>query len=193
MSSNHLILCHPLLLLPPIPPSIGVFSNESALSLRWPKYWNFTFSISPFNEYSELISFRMDWLDLLAVQGTLKSLLQNQSSKASILRCSAFFMVQLSHVIHDYRKKHSFDHRDLCQQSDALLFKMLSRFVIAFLPRSKCLLTSWLQSPPAVILEPKKIKSATVSVFPPSICHEVMDTSEKAMAPHSSTLAWKIP
>ena len=102
-------------------------------------------------------------------------------------------MVQLSHVIHDYQKKQSFDHRDLCQQSDALLFKMLSRFVIAFLPRSKCLLTSWLQSPSAVILDPKKIKSATVSIFPPSICHEVMDTSEKTMAPHSSTLAWKIP
>ena len=167
MPSSHLILCRPLLLLPPIPPSIRGFSNESTLRMRWTKYWSFSLSISPCNEHSGLISFRMDRLDLLTVQGILKSHLQHYSSKASILQCSAFFMVQLSHVIHDYQKKHSFDHRDLCQQSDALLFKMLSRFVIAFLPRSNCLLTSWLQSPSAVILEPKKIKSATVSIFSP--------------------------
>ena len=154
MPSNHLILCHPVLP-PSIFPSIRVFSNESALHIRWPKYWSFSFNISPSNEHLGLISFRMDWLDLLAVQGTLKSLLQHHSSKISV-RCSAFLMVQLSTFIHDYWKKHSLDYMDLCQQR-SLLFNMLSRLVIAFLPKSKSLLISWLQSPSAVILEPPKI------------------------------------
>ena len=136
MSSNHLILCHLLLLLPSIFPSIRVFSNESVVRIRWPKYWSFSFSISPSNEYSGLISFRMDWLDLLAVQGTLKSLLQHRSSKASILRCSALYSPTLT-SIHDYWKNHSFDKMDLCWQSN-----MLSRLLIAFLLRSKCLLIS---------------------------------------------------
>ena len=168
MPSNHLILCCPLLLLPSILPSIRVFSNESVLYIRWPKYWSFSFSISPSSEYSGLISFRMDWLDLLAVQGTLKSLLQHQSSKASILQRSAFFIVQLSHPHVTTGKKALTRYLDLCWQIMFLLFKMLSRVVITFLPRSKCLLISWLQSPSAVILESKKIKSVTVS---PSICH----------------------
>ena len=173
MPSSHLILCHPLPLGPPIPPSIRVFSNESTLRMRWPKFWSFSFSISPSNEHPGLISFRMDWLDLLAVHGTLKSLLQHHSSKASILRCSAFFTVQLSHPYVTTGKtialtKWTFDGKVM-----SLLLNMLSRFVITFLPRSKSLLISWLQSPSAVILEPQKIKSDTVSTVFPSISHEV--------------------
>ena len=146
MPSNHLIHCHPLLLLPSIFSSIRVFSNESNFRIRWPKYWSFSFIISPSNEHSGLISFRMDWLDLLGVQGTLKTLLQHHSSKASILQHSAFFIVQLSHPYHDYWKNHSYVYMDLCWQSNVSAFNMLSRLVIAFLPRSKHLLISWLQS-----------------------------------------------
>ena len=174
MPSNHLILCRPLLLLPSIFPSIRVFSNESALHIRWPKYWSFSLSISPSNEHPGLTSFRMDWLDLLAVQGTLKSLLHHHSSKASILWHSAFFIVQLSHPNMTTGKTIALTYMNLCEQSDALLFDTVSRFVIAFFPRSKRLLISWLQSPSAVILEPKKIKSDTVSTVSPSISHEVM-------------------
>ena len=148
--------------------------NESVLCITWPKYWSFSFSISPSNEYSGLISFMIDWFDLLAVQGTLKSLLQHHNSKASILHCSAFFLVHLSHLYITTRKNHSFDYMHLCQQSDVLLFNMLSRYVIAFLPRFKCLLISWLESPSAVILKLKKIKSVTVSIVSSSICQEVM-------------------
>ena len=173
MSSNHLVLCYPLLLLPSIFPSIRVFSNELALCIRWPKYWSFSFSISPSNEYSGLISFRMDWFDLLAVQGTLTSLLQHHTSKASILQHSAFFMVQLSHPYMITGKTISLTRWTFVGKVISLLFNMLSRFVIAFLPRSKCLLISWLQSPSAVILEPKKIKSVTIFIVSPSICHEV--------------------
>ena len=154
--SNHLIFCCPLLLLPSILSSIRVFSNESALHIRWPKYWSF--SISPSNEYSGLISFRMDWLGLLAVQGTLKSLLQHHSSKASILRHSAFFIVQTSHPYKTTRKTKALTRWTFVGKVMSLLFNMLSRFVIAFLSRSKRLLISWLQSPSAVILEPKTIK-----------------------------------
>ena len=164
---------HPLLLLPPIPPSIRVFSTESTLLMRWPKYWSCSFSISPSNEHSGLISFRMDWLDLLAVQETLKSLLQHHSSKASILRCSAFFTVQLSHPYITFGKTIASTRRTFVGKVMSLLFNMLSRF-ITFLPRNKRLLTSWLQSPSAVILEPQKIKSATVSTISPSICHEMI-------------------
>ena len=171
MSSNHLILCHPLLLLPPIPASIRLFSNESTLLMRWPKYWSFSFSIIPSKEIPGLISFRMDWLDLLAVQGTLKSLLQHHSSKASILQCSAFFTVQLSHPYMTTGKTIALTRRTFVGKVMSLLLNMLSKLVIIFLPRSKCLLISWLQSPSAVILEPRKIKSDTVS---PSISHEVM-------------------
>ena len=174
MTSNQLILCHPLLLLPSIFPSIRVFSNESVLHIRWPKYWNFSFSISPSNEYSGLISFRMDWLDLLAVQGTLKSLLQHHSSKASILRCSAFFTVQLSHPYMTSEKTIALSRRTFVSKVMSLLLNVLSSLVITFLPRSKRLLISWLQSPSAVILEPPKIKSDTVSIVSPSISHEVM-------------------
>ena len=174
MPSNHLILCHPLLLLPSISPSIRVFSNESALHMRWPKYWSFSFNISPSNEHPGLISFRMDWLDLLAVQGTLKSLLQHHSPKASILLCSAFFIVQLSHPYMTTGKTIALTRWTFVGKVMSLLFNMLSRLVTTFLPRNKCLLISWLQSPSAVILEPKKIKSATVSTVSPSICHEVM-------------------
>ena len=170
MPSSHLILCHPLLLLPPIPPSSRVFSNESTLRIRWPKYWSF--SISPSNEYPGLISFRMDWLALLAVQGTLKSFFQHHSSKASILRCSAFFRVQLSHPYMATGKTIAWTRWTFVGKVMSLLLNMLSRLVITFLPRSKHLLISWLQSPSAVILETPKIKSVTVS---PSICHEVMD------------------
>ena len=170
MPSNHLILF--CLLLPPlIFPSIRDFSDESALCIRRPKDWSFSFSISPSNEYSGLISFRMDWLDLLAVQGTLKSLLQHHSSKASILWCSAFFMVQLSHPYMTTGKTIALTKWTFVGKVMSLLFNMLSRLVITFLPRSKHLLISWLQSPSTVILEPKKIKSLTVS---PYICHEVM-------------------
>ena len=174
MPSNHLILHCPLLLLPSIFPSIMVFSNELVLCVRWPKYWSFSFSISPSNEYSGLISFRMDWLDLLVVQRTLKSLLQHHSSKASILRCSAFFIVQLSHPYMTTGKTIALTRWTFVGKVMSLLFNMLSRLVIAFLPTSKCLLISWLQSPSAVILEPKKIKSVTFSIVSPSICHEVM-------------------
>src|SRR5574337_729093 len=174
MPSNHLILCHPLLLLPSIFPSIRVFSNESVLHIRWPKYWSFSFSISPSNEYSGLISFRMDWFDLLVVQGTLKNLLQHHSSKASILWHSAFFMVQLSHPHMITGKTIDLTRGTFVGKVMSLLFNMLFRFVIAFLPRSKCLLISWLQSPSAVILEPKKMKSLTASTVSTSICHEVM-------------------
>ena len=155
MPSSHLILCHPHLLLPPIPPTIRVFSNESTLRMRWPKYWSFSFRISPSKEIPGLI-FRVDWLDLLAVQGTLKSLLQHHSSKASILRCSAFFTVQLSHPCMTTGKTIALTRRTLVGKVMALLLNMLSRLVITFLPRSKRLLISWLQSPSAVILEPKK-------------------------------------
>ena len=171
MPSNHLILCHPLLLLPSIFPSIKVFSNESVLCIRWPKYWSFSFSISPSNEYS-VISFRMDWLDLLAVQGTLKSLLQHHSSKASILQHSVFFIVLLSHP-HTTTGKTIALTRLTFVGKVSLLFNMLSRLVITFLPRTKCLLISWLQSPSTVILEPPQ-NSLTVSTVSPSICHEVM-------------------
>ena len=171
MPSNYLILCRPLLLLPSIFPSIRVFSNESALLIRWPKYWNFSFTISPSNEHPALISFRMDWLDLLAVQGTLKSLLQHHSSRASILRRSVFLKVQLSHPYMTTGKTIALVRRTFVDKVMSLLFNMLSRLIITFLPRSKRLLISWLQSPSAVILEPRKRKSATVS---PSICHEVM-------------------
>ena len=166
MSSNHLILCCPLLLLPSIFPSIRVFSNESVFCIRWPKYWSFSFSISPSNEHSWPISFRMDWLDLLAVQGTLKSLLQHHSSKASILQCSAFFMVQLSHPYMTTGKIIALTRWTFVDKVMSLLFNTLSRLVITFLPRSKCLLISWLQSPSAVILEPKKIKFVTFHCFP---------------------------
>ena len=152
MPSNHLILCRPLLLLPSIFPSIKVFSKESALHIRWPKYWSFSFSISPSNEYSGLISFRMDWLDLLEVRETLKSLLQHQSSKASILWHSAFFMVQLSHPYMTTGKTIALTRQTFVSKVMSLLFNMLSRLVIAFLSRNKRLLVSWLQSPPAVIL-----------------------------------------
>ena len=166
MPSNHLILCHPLLLLPSIFPSIRVFSNESALCIRWPKYWSFSFNISPINEHPRLISFRMDWLDLLAVQGTLKSLLQPHSSKASILWLSAFFTVQLSHPYMTTGKTIALTRWTFVDKVMSLLLNMLSRLVVTFLPRSKRLLISWLQSPSAVILEPRKIKPATVSTVP---------------------------
>ena len=169
--SNHLILCHPLLLLPSIFPIIRVFSNESVLCMRWPKYWSFSFSVSPSNEYSGLISVRMDWLDLLAVQGTLKSLLQHHSSKASVLWCSAFFIVQLSHPCMTTGKTKALTRWTFVGKVMSLLFNMLSRLVITLHPRSKRLLISWLQSPSAVILELKKIKFSTVS---PSVCHKVM-------------------
>ena len=171
MPSSPLILCHPLLPLPSIFPSIRVFSNESAFCIRWPKYWSVSFNISPSNEHPGLISFRMDWLNLLAAQGTLRSVLQHHSSKASILRHSAFFIVQLSHPYMTTGKTISLTRQTFVGKVMSLLFNMLSRLVITLLPRSKPLLISWLQSPSTVILEPRKIKSATVS---PSICHEVM-------------------
>ena len=174
MPSSHLILCRPLLLLPPISPSIRVFSSESSLPMRWPKSWSFSFSISSSNEHPGLISFRRDWLDLLAVQGTLKSLLQHHSSKASILQCSAFFMVQLSHPYITMGKTRALTRWTFVGKVMSLLFNMLSRLVITFLPRSKCLLISWLQSPSAVILEPPQIRSDTISTVSPSISHEVM-------------------
>ena len=173
MPSSHLILCRPLLLLPPIPPSIRVFSNESTLHMRWPKYWSFSYSISPSKEHPGLISFRMDWLDLLTVQGTLKSLLQHHSSKASILLRSALFTVKLSHPYMTTGKTIALTRRTFVGKVMSLLFNMLSRLVITFHPRSKRLLISWLQSPSAVILEPPKIKSHNVS---PSISHEVYGT-----------------
>ena len=168
--SSHLILCRSLLLLPQIAPSIWVFSNESTFRIRWPKYWSFSFSISPSSEHPGLISFRMDWLDLLAVQGALKSLLQHYSSKASIHLCLAFFIVQLSHPYITTGKTIALTRRTFVDKVMSLLFNMLSRLVITFLPRSKFLLILWLQSPSAVILEPKKVKSDTVSTVSPSIC-----------------------
>ena len=166
MPSNHLILCHPLLLPPSIFPSIRVFSKESVLHIRWLKCWNFSFSVSPSNEYSGLISLRMDWLDLLAVQGTLKSLLQHHSSKASVLQHSAFFTVQISHPYMTTGKTIALTRRTFVGKETSLLLNMLSKRVTSFLPRSKCLLISWLQSPSAVILEPQKIKSDTFHCFP---------------------------
>ena len=165
MPSNHLILCHPLLL-PSIFPSIRVFSNESALRIRWPKYWSFSFNISLSNGHPGLISFRMDWLDLLAVQGTLKSLLQHHSSKALILWCSAFFIVQLSHLYMTTGKTIALTRWTFVGKVMSLLFNMLSRLVITFLPRSKGLFISWLQSLSAVILEPPKVKSDSFHCFP---------------------------
>ena len=170
MPSSHLILCCPLLLLPPIPPSIRVFSNESTLHMRWPKYWSFSFSISPSKEHPGLISLRMDWLDLLAVQGTLKSLLQHHSSKASILQHSAFLTVQLSHPYMTPGKTIALTRWNFVGKVMSLLLNMLSRLVITFLQRSKHVLISWQQSPSVVILEPRKIKSDAVS---PSMSHEV--------------------
>ena len=175
MPSSHLILCHPLLLLPPIPPSIRVFSNESTLCMRWPKYWSFSFSISPSKEHPGLISFRMDWLDLLAVQGTLKTLLQHHSSKASILWCSPFFTVQISHPYMTTGKTIALTRWTFVGKVMSLLLHMLSRLVITFLPRSKRLLISWLQSPSAVILKPHKIKSDIFSTVSPSTSHELLD------------------
>jgi len=163
MASSPLILCCPLLLLPSLFASIRIFSNESTLGIRWPKYWSFSFNIIPSNEHSGLISFRMDWLDLWAVQGTLKSLLQHHSSKTSILWLSAFFTVQLSHPYMTTGKTIALARQTFVGKVMSLLFNMLSRLVITFLPRSKHLLISWLQSPSAVILEPPKIKSDTVS------------------------------
>ena len=169
-----ILSCHPLLLLPSIFPNIRVFSNESALCIQWPKYWSFNFSISPSKEYSGLTSFKIDWFDLLTVQGTLKSLLQHHSSKALILYHSAF-IVQLSHLYMPTGKTIALTRWTFIGKVISLLFNTLSRFVIAFLPRSKHLLISRLQSPSAVILEPKKVKSVTISIVSPSLCHEVME------------------
>ena len=177
MPSSHLILGRSLLLLPPIPPSIRVFSSESTLHMRWPKYWSFSFSISPSKEHPGLI-FRMDWLDLLAIQGTLKSLLHHHSSKASVLWRSAFLSwawVQLSHPYMTTGKNIALTRQTFLGKEMSLLFNIQSRLVIAFLLRNKCLLISWLQSPSAVILEPKRIKSDTVSTVYPPICHKVME------------------
>ena len=182
MPSSHLIL-----LLPPIPPSIRVFSNESTLHMRWPKYWSFSFSISPSNEHPGLISFRMDWLDLPAVQGTLKSLIQHHSSKASIFWCSAFFTVQHSHPYMTTGKTIALTRWTFVGKIMSQLFNMLSSSVITFLPRSKRLLISWLHSPSAVILDPKKVKSDTVSTVSPSISHEVMGPDANTrLLPHNS-------
>ena len=174
MPSSHLILCRPLLLLPQILPSIRGLSNELTLRIRWPKYWSFSFNISPSNEHPGLISFRMDWLDLLTVQGTLKSLLQHHNSKASVLWHSAFFIVQISQPYMTTGKIIALTRWTFVDKVMSLLLNMLSRLVITFLLRSKHLLISWLQSPSAVILEPQKIKSDIVSTVSPSISHEVM-------------------
>ena len=174
MPSNHLILYRPLLLLLSVFSSIRVFSNESVLCIMWPNYWSFSFSISPPNEHSGLISFRIDWRYLLEVQGTLKSLFQHHSSKASILWSSAFFIIQLSHPYMTTGKTIALTRWNFVSKVMSQLFNWLSRLVIAFLPCSKHLLISWLQSPSAVILEPKKIWSLTVSIVSPSICHQVM-------------------
>ena len=173
MLSNHLILCH-LLLLPSVFPSIRVFSSESALPIRWLEYWSFSFNISPSKEYSGLISFRIDWFDLLAVLAALNSFIQHHNLKASVLQHSAFFMVQPSHPYMTTGKTIALPIQTFVGKVMSLFFKTLSRFVISFLPSSKRLLISWLQSPPAVIWEPNKRKSVTASNFPPSICHEVM-------------------
>ena len=182
MPSSQLILCRPLLLLPPIPPSIRAFSSESALHVRWPKYWSFSLSISPSNVHPGLVSFRMDWLDLLAVQRTLKSLLQQHSSKASIPRCSAFFTVQLSHPYMTTGKIIALTRRIFVGKVISLHFNMLSRLVITFLPRSKRILISWLQSPSAVILEPPKIKSDTVSTISQSVSISVQFSSVQSLS-----------
>ena len=174
MLSNHLILCCPLLLLPSIFLSIRIFSNESALCIRWPKYWSFSFSISPSNDYSGLISFGIDWSDLLDVQEPLRSLLQCHNLKASILWHSVFFMDKQSHLFMTTEKTIALAVWTFVGKVMSLLFNILSWLVLSFLPRGKCLLTSWLQPPSAVILEPKKIKSVTISIVCPSICHEVM-------------------
>ena len=174
MPSSHLILCCPLLLLPLIPPRIRVFSSESTLHMRWPKYWSFSFSIIPSKEHPGLVSFRMDWLDLLTVEGTRKSLLQHHTSKAPILQCSAFFTVQLSHPYMNTGKTIALTRRTFLGKVMSLIFNMLSRLVITFLPRSKHLLISWLQSLSVLILEPQNIKSDTVSTVSPSISQEVM-------------------
>ena len=181
MPSNHLILCHPLFLPPIIFPSIRVFSNESVLLVRWPEDWSFSFSISPSNDYSGLIFFKIDWLDLLAVQRTLKSLLEHHSSEASILQRSAFFIVQLSKPYMTTGKTIALTRWTFVGKVMSLLFNMLCRFVIAFLPRSKRLLISWLQSQSEVILEPPKIKSLTVSTVSPSICLEVIGMDVKIL------------
>ena len=173
MPSSHLILCCPLLLLPSVPPSIKVFSNESTLHMRWPKYWSFSFSIMPSKEIPGLISFRTDWLDLLAVQGTLKSLLQHHSSKASILQHSAFFPVQLSHAYMTTGKTIALTRQTLVDKVMSLLLNTLSRLVITFLPRSKRLLISWLQSPSAVILEPPQIFSIYFPWSDGTRCHDL--------------------
>ena len=172
--SNHLILCHPLLLLPPTPPNIRVFSKESGLRIKWPKHWSFSFNISPSNEHPRLISFKMGWLDLLAIQGTLKSLIQHYSSKASVLQRSTFFIVQLSHPYMTTGKTIGLTSRTFVGKVMSLLFNMLSRLVIAFLPRSKHLLISWLKSTSAVILELQKLKSATVSTVTSFVCQAVI-------------------
>ena len=174
MTSCHFIFCCPLYFLPSIFPSIRVFSNESVLRIRWPKYWSFSFTISLSNEYSRLISFTIDSLDLLAVQGTLMSLLQHHSSKSSIFWCSVFFILQLSHTFMITGKTIALTRRSFVGKVMSLLFNMVSRLVIAFLPRSKCLLISWLKSPSAVILGPPKIKSLTLSLVSASICYEAM-------------------
>ena len=177
MPSSHLILCRPLLLLPPIPPSIRVFCNESTLHMRWEKYWSFSFSISPFKEHPGLISFRIDWLDLLAVQGILKTLLQHHSSKASILWHSAFFTVQLSHPYMTTGKTIALTRRTFVGKVMSLLFNMLSRLVVTFLPRSKHLLISWLQSPSAVILAPRQAKVKRIQYHQTSFTTKVKGTS----------------
>ena len=187
MPSSHLILGCPLLLLPPIPPSIRVFSNESTLHIRCPKYWSFSFSIIPSKEIPGLISFRMDWLDLQAVQGTLKSLLQHHSSNASILWHSAFFTDQLSRPYMTTGKTIALTRQTFVGKVMSLLLNMLSRLVITFLPRSKCLLISWLQSPSAVILEPKTIKSDTVSTVSPSIYHDAKAETPVLWPPHAKS------
>ena len=166
MPSNHLILCRPLLLLPSIFPSIRVFSNESILCIRWPKYWSFSFSISPSNEFSGLISFRMDWFDLLAVQGTLKSILQHHGSKVSILWCSVFLMIQLSHHYMTTGESIALTIWIFVGKVMSLFFHMPSRFVIVLLPKSKCLLISWLQSPSSVILDLRKENTSLFPLFP---------------------------
>ena len=173
MPSSHLVLCHPLLL-PPIPPRIRVFSSEPTLFKRWPKYWSCSFNISPSNEHPGLISSRKDWLDLHAVQGTLKSLLQHHSLKASILQHSAFFSIQFSHSYMTTEKTITLTRQTFVVKVIALLLNMLSKLVITFLSRGQCILFSWLQSPSAVILKPPKIKSDTVSTVSPSISHELM-------------------